>query len=102
MKWREGKYANVPNASQDNFKNLETYLIGVCLSDQTTYLDQFVIVFIDDILVYSESMKQYAKHLHIVLNTLRDAWLYVKFSKCEFWLDKVGFLGHIVSADRRH
>ena len=63
------------------------------------YLDQFVIVFIDDILVYSRSMKQHARHLRIVLKTLRDAQLYAKFSKCEFWLDKVGFLGHIVSAE---
>jgi hypothetical protein len=45
------------------------------------YLDQFVIVFIDDILVYSRSVKQHAKHLHIVFNTLRDARLYAKFSK---------------------
>ena len=52
------------------------------------YLDQFVIVFIDDILVYSRSMKQHAKHLRIVLRTLRDAQLFAKFSKCEFWLDK--------------
>ena len=63
------------------------------------YLDQFVIVFIDDILVYSGSLKQHAKHLRIVLNTLRDAQLYAKLSKCEFWLDKVGFLGHIISAE---
>ena len=63
------------------------------------YLDQFVIVFIDDILVYSRSLKQHARHLRIVLNTLRDAQLYAKFSKCEFWLDKVGFLGHIISAE---
>ncbi|KAK9912201.1 hypothetical protein M0R45_036073 [Rubus argutus] len=63
------------------------------------YLDRFVIVFIDDILVYSESLKQHAKHLRIVLNTLRDAQLYAKLSKCEFWLDKVGFLGHIISAE---
>ena len=63
------------------------------------YLDHFVIVFIDDILVYSRNLKQHAKHLKMVLQTLREAQLYAKLSKCEFWLDKVGFLGHVVSAE---
>ena len=63
------------------------------------YLDRFVIVFIDDILVYSKSEKEHAKHLRLILRTLRNAQLFAKFSKCEFWLDKVGFLGHIVSAE---
>ena len=56
------------------------------------YLDQFVIVFIDDILVYSRNAEEHAYHLRIVLQTLRDRELYVKFSKCEFWLNKVVFL----------
>ena len=51
------------------------------------YLDQFVIVFIDDILVYSKSTEEHALHLQIVLQTLRDRQLYAKFSKCEFWLN---------------
>lgn len=63
------------------------------------YLDRFVIVFIDDILVYSKSEKLHVKHLKLVLQTLRSTQLYAKFSKCEFWLDRVGFLGHIVSAE---
>ncbi|KAL6223443.1 hypothetical protein ACLB2K_006830 [Fragaria x ananassa] len=63
------------------------------------YLDHFVIVFIDDILVYSKSEKEHAKHLRLILRTLRNAQLFAKFSKCEFWLDKVGFLGHVVSAE---
>lgn len=63
------------------------------------YLDRFVIVFIDDILVYSRSEKEHAKHLRIILRTLENSQLYAKFSKCEFWLDKVGFLGHVVSAE---
>ncbi|KAL6185772.1 hypothetical protein ACLB2K_041899 [Fragaria x ananassa] len=62
------------------------------------YLDRFVIVFINDILVYSKSEKEHAKHLRLILRTLRNAQLYAKFSKCEFWLNKVGFLGHVVSA----
>ena len=63
------------------------------------YLDQFVIVFIDDILVYSHSMMEHAEHLRIVLNLLKDKELYAKFKKCEFWLEKVAFLGHVVSKD---
>ncbi|WMV08601.1 hypothetical protein MTR67_001986 [Solanum verrucosum] len=60
------------------------------------YLDLFVIVFIDDILVYSRSKDKHANHLRAVLQVLRDRELYAKFSKCEFWLDYVSFLGHIV------
>ena len=61
------------------------------------FLDQFVIVFIDDILVYSKSKADHARHLRLVLQTLRENQLYVKFSKCEFWLEEVAFLGHVVS-----
>ena len=64
-----------------------------------TYLDLFVIVFIDDILIYSKSRKEHEEHLRIVLEVLRDKKLYAKFSKCEFWLDSVSFLGHVVSRD---
>ncbi len=60
------------------------------------YLDRFVIVFIDDILVYSRSKEERAHNLRMVLQTLREHELYAKFSKCEFWLDSVAFLGHIV------
>ena len=62
------------------------------------YLDQFVVVFIDDILVYSKSEAEHEQHLRIVLQTLREKQLYAKFSKCEFWLSEVVFLGHVVSA----
>ena len=61
------------------------------------YLDQFVIVFIDDILVYSRNAEEYAYHLRIVLQTLKNRKLYAKFSKCRFWLNEVVFLGHVVS-----
>ena len=63
------------------------------------YLDKFVIVFIDDILVYSSSKEEHAEHLRIVLQTLREHQLYAKFIKCQFWLDRVTFLGHVVSAE---
>jgi hypothetical protein len=60
-------------------------------------LDKFVIMFIDDILVYSENKKDHAEHLRIVLTRLEDHHLYAKFSKCEFWLKTVLFLGHVLS-----
>ncbi|KAH0720060.1 hypothetical protein KY284_005090 [Solanum tuberosum] len=61
------------------------------------YLDMFVIVFIDDILIYSRSENEYMDHLRIVLQVLKDHQVFAKFSKCEFWLRSVPFLGHIVS-----
>ncbi|KAL4035227.1 hypothetical protein IC575_003908 [Cucumis melo] len=61
------------------------------------FLDTFVIVFIDDILIYSKTEAEHEKHLCMVLQTLRDNKLYAKFSKCEFWLKQVSFLGHVVS-----
>ena len=63
------------------------------------YLDKFVIVFIDDILIYSRSIKDHEQHLRMVLEILRQNQLYAKFTKCEFWLEKVHFLGHVVSKE---
>ena len=63
------------------------------------YVDKFVVVFIDDILVYSKDAEEHAQHLKIVLQTLREKKLYAKLSKCDFWLKEVSFLGHIVSAE---
>ena len=62
-------------------------------------LDMFVIVFIDDILIYSRTDLEHEEHLRKVLTTLREHKLYAKFSKCEFWLRQVSFLGHVVSKD---
>ena len=62
------------------------------------YLDQFVVVFVDDILIYSQLEWEHEHHLRIVLQLLRDHQLYAKFSKCEFWLTEVRFFGHVVSA----
>ena len=62
------------------------------------YLDQFVIVFIDDVLVYSRSEEQHAVHLRLALETLRRHRLYTKFSKCQFWLRTISFLGHVVDS----
>lgn len=58
---------------------------------------QFIVVFIDDILVYSKTREEHEEHLKFVLQRLRDKKLFAKFSKCEFWLDQVIFLGHTVS-----
>ena len=63
------------------------------------YVDQFVVVFIDDILVYSKDAQKHEQHLKIVLETLKEKKLYAKLSKCDFWLNEVSFLGHIVSVE---
>jgi hypothetical protein len=55
------------------------------------------VVFIDDIFIYSKSVSDHKKHLRLVLQKLRDNQLYAKYSKCEFWIDEVSFLGHIIS-----
>ncbi|GJW18691.1 putative reverse transcriptase domain-containing protein [Tanacetum coccineum] len=60
------------------------------------YLDKFVIVFIDDILIYSKSKQEHEEHLKIILELLKKEELYAKFSKCEFWIPKVQFLGHVI------
>ena len=62
-------------------------------------LDKFVVVFIDDILIYSKCVQEHDQHLRVVLEKLRENKLYAKFSKCEFWLEKVAFLGHILTAE---
>ena len=62
------------------------------------YLDKFVVVFIDDILVYSRDVQEHEQHLSIVLQILREKQLFAKLSKYDFWLKEVSFLCHIVSA----
>ena len=61
------------------------------------YLDKFVLVFIEDILVYSKSKEEHEEHLHIVLQVLREHQLYAKFSKCDFYKPQIHYLGHIIS-----
>src|SRR5262249_24138489 len=63
------------------------------------YLDKFVVVFIDAILVYFKSQEEHKEHLAVVLQILKENQLYAKLSKCEFWLDKVCFLGHVISKE---
>ncbi|GJY35246.1 retrovirus-related pol polyprotein from transposon TNT 1-94 [Tanacetum coccineum] len=66
------------------------------------YLDRFVIVFIDDILIYSKSRKEHEGHLKLILHLLKKEELYAKFSKCEFWLSKVQFIGHMIDSEGIH
>ncbi|GJU46501.1 putative reverse transcriptase domain-containing protein [Tanacetum coccineum] len=66
------------------------------------YLDKLVIVFIDDILIYSKNKEEHGEHLKTILNLLRNKKLYAKFSKCDFWLDLVQFLGHVIDSSGIH
>jgi hypothetical protein len=79
--------------------NAPAYFMYLMNSVFMQELDKFVVVFIDDILIYSKTPEDHAKHLHVILQRLRDHHLYAKFSKCEFWLDTVKFLGHTISGD---
>jgi hypothetical protein len=63
------------------------------------YLSKFVVVFIDDILIYSQNEEEHEEHLKTVLQWLREHQLYVKLSKCELWISEVMFLGHIINRD---
>ena len=77
--------------------NAPTYFMYLMNSVFMPELDKFVVVFIDDILIYSENEVDPVEHLRVILSRLREHQLYAKFSKCEFWLSKVPFLGHILS-----
>jgi len=63
------------------------------------YLDNFLVVFIDDIMIYSRTPDEHTHHLRVALDVLRKNELYANFSKCEFWLEKIAFLGHIVPTE---
>ena len=93
------------------YGHYEFLVIPFCLTNAPTafmdlmnrvfqpYLDRFIIIFIDDILVYSCSLEEHSEHLRIVLQTLRERQLYAKLSKCQFWFDRVAFLGHVISVE---
>jgi hypothetical protein len=78
--------------------NAPTYFMYLMNKVFMEYLDKFVVVFIYDILIFSKMEEEHEKHLRMVLEKLRSNQLYAKFSKCEFWLREVTFLGHVISA----
>ena len=78
--------------------NAPAYFMYLINSVFMLELDKFVVVFIDDILIYSKNEEEHARHLRIVLTHLREHQLYAKFSKCAFWLEEIQFLGHVLSA----
>jgi hypothetical protein len=77
--------------------NAPSYFMNLMNKVFLEYLDRFVVEFIDDILIYSKSDSDHEEHLRLVLQKLHDNQLYAKYSKCEFWIDEVPFLGHIIS-----
>jgi hypothetical protein len=77
--------------------NAPAYFIYLMNKVFMEYLDKFVVVFIDDILVYSRSEEEHEEHLRLALQKLREHRLYAKLSKCEFWIKQVAFLGHVIS-----
>ena len=79
--------------------NAPAYFMYLMNSVFMPKLDKFVVVFINDILIYLENEADHVEHLRIFLSGLREHKLYAKFNQCEFWLSKVSFLGHIFSRD---
>ncbi|GJT77788.1 putative reverse transcriptase domain-containing protein [Tanacetum coccineum] len=82
--------------------NASTVFINLMNQVCKPYLDKFVIVFINDILIYSKSEEEHEEHLKLILELLKKEELYAKFSKCEFWLPKVNFLGHMIDSEGIH
>jgi hypothetical protein len=79
--------------------NAPAFFMNLMNSVFMDYLDKFVVVFIDDILIYSKSEEEHVDHLKMVLRRLQEYQLYAKLSKCEFWIDEVMFLCHIINKD---
>ncbi len=78
--------------------NAPAFFINLMNKVFTEFRDKFVVVFIDDILIYSKSEEEHEQHLRQVLEKLKEHQLYAKFSKCDFWLSEVKFLGHVITA----
>ena len=79
--------------------NAPAYFMSMMNKVFMEYFDKFVVVFIDDIMVYSKNEEEHKEPLRYVLEKLREHQLYAKFNKCEFWLKEVGFLGHVISGE---
>jgi hypothetical protein len=76
--------------------NAPAYYMDLMNKDFMDYLDKYVVVFIDGLLVYSKSEEEHEEHLRLVLQKLQDPRLYVKISKCEFWMTQVSFLSYVI------
>jgi hypothetical protein len=113
MDWRYGVLQDIPKIAfctryglyectvmSFGLTNAPTYFLYLMNKVFMEYLDKFVVVFIDEILIFSKMEEEHEKHLRMVLEKLRSNLLYGKFSKCEFWLTEVAFLGHVISAGR--
>ncbi|GJZ72506.1 putative reverse transcriptase domain-containing protein, partial [Tanacetum coccineum] len=90
---------------EDNSRNSKTKVLfdpAHRLGERRPYLDKFVIVFIDDILIYYKTREEHVEHLRLVLELLKKEKLYAKFSKCEFWIREVQFLGHVINGNEIH
>jgi hypothetical protein len=79
--------------------NALAYYMDLMNHDFMEYLDKFIVVFIDDVLIYSKDEEEHEEHLYLVLQNLPDHRLYTKLSKCEFWIKKVSFLNHVHSEE---
>ena len=79
--------------------NAPAFFMNLMNKVMMDFLDQFVVVFVDDILVYSSTQEEHEQHLRKVLARLRENKLYAKFSKCEFWTKEIAFLGHIITGE---
>ena len=79
--------------------NVSAYFMNMMNKVFMEELDKFVVVFIDNILIYLEIAEEHEGHLRVVLEKLRQNQLYAKFEKCEFWLEKVAFLGHVLTSN---
>jgi len=79
--------------------NAPAYFMDMMNQVLHAYLDKFMVVFIDDILVYSNTKEDHTEHLRTVLSTLANHKLYAKLKKCDFWMEKVQFLSHVISAE---
>jgi hypothetical protein len=77
--------------------NAPTYFMYLMNKVFMEYLDKFVVVFIDDILIFSKNEEEHDEHLRLILQKLRENQIYAKLNKCKFWLKEVLFLGHIIS-----
>jgi hypothetical protein len=91
--------SDIPKTTFSTRYGLYAYFMYLMNSVFMPELDKFVLVFIDDILVYSKNEDEHIEHLHIILQRLRDHRLYAKLSKCDFWLREIKFLGHTISQD---